>query len=296
MKKSYAIIAGIVLLAAIIVIAVQTTRYNETGMQTFQSESQLASFLKKYSDGSYSNGGTMFAESASDNSKAGSGTAVPSTASQSAGRYSTTNNQIATVDEPDFVKNNGNYIFIALNTNISIISAQPATETALISTLDVNGTVNEISLYDNMLVVMGSENYVYPVIYDEAQDRVASDKAQIVRPYYQPRSFVKIYDVSDPESPKLINAMTYDGTYYDARLINSYIYIIANQQLIRNDDGVVMPAVDGEKIAASRISYFPIYDSGYQLTTVFTIETKCQCFQPFLTRSLSSRPVYTLMK
>ncbi len=272
MKKSYAIIAGIVLIVAIIFIAVQNQRPSE-GMQTFKSESQLASFLEKYSDGSYSGASMMFAESSADNSKAGSGTLAPTAAPQSQGRYSTTNNQIATVDEPDFVKNNGDYIFIALNTNVSIISAQPATETALISTLDVNGTINEISLYQNMLVVMGSENYyAYPALYDEAQDRVASDKAQIVRPYYQPRSFVKIYDISDPESPQLVNTMVYDGTYYDARLINSYIYIIANQQLIRNNDGVVMPAVDGEKIAASSISYFPGYDSGYQLTTIFTFD------------------------
>jgi hypothetical protein len=184
MKKSYAIIAGAVILAAIIVIAVQTTRYNETGMQTFQSESQLDSFLKEYADGSYNGGGMMFAESAADTSKAGSGAAAPTATLQTQGRYSTTNNQIATVDEPDFVKNNGNYIFMALNTNISIISAQPATETALISTLDVNGTINEISLYKDMLVVMGSENYMYPALYDEAQteerrQRLAQIQAQI---------------------------------------------------------------------------------------------------------------------
>ena len=49
--------------------------------------------------------------------------------------YTTTNNQVAGVDELDTVKTDGSYLYVASSQSVTIIKAQPAGSTSVVSTI-----------------------------------------------------------------------------------------------------------------------------------------------------------------
>ena len=59
-------------------------------------------------------------------------------------------------------------------------------------------------------------------------------------------------------------------------MIGNYIYLIANQPLITSGETIAMPKIAYEDkettILAEEISFFPIQDYNYQLTTIFALE------------------------
>ena len=190
--------------------------------------------------------------------------------------YSGTNVQVQGVDEADIVKNDDKYIYVASSGKVSIIEAYPANTAKILTELDVNGTVHEIFINDNKLIVFGSENY-YGGYYGEVmplEGKVASSIAIFPPIYYSPQSFIKVYNIQDKENPELEKEIVYDGDYYDSRMIDDYVYVIANQPINYNDE-VVMPVVKNDdedvKIIAEDIYYFdmPYYD--YRLTTIFAL-------------------------
>ncbi len=188
--------------------------------------------------------------------------------------YSQTNIQVQGVDEADIVKNDDKYIYVASSGKISIIEAYPANTAKVSTELDINGTAHEIFINENKLVVFGSENYyggsggVMPL------ERKVASIAIFPPIYYAPQSFIKVYDIQDKENPKLEKEVVYDGDYYDSRMIDDYVYVIANQPINYNNE-VVMPIIKNDdnevKIAAEDIYYFnvPYYD--YRLTTIFAV-------------------------
>jgi len=78
--------------------------------------------------------------------------------------YSQTNIQVAGVDEADIVKTDGKYIYAVSGSRVSIIDAYPAESAKIVSTLYFNGSVGEIFINGNRLVVFGQESYQYPIL------------------------------------------------------------------------------------------------------------------------------------
>ena len=67
------------------------------------------------------------------------GSAGGSTGSTGATEYSTTNTQVPTVDEADYIKNDGNTIFVLSSDGLHVIDAWPAAETHEIAHLSPPG-------------------------------------------------------------------------------------------------------------------------------------------------------------
>ncbi|MFZ3077107.1 MAG: beta-propeller domain-containing protein [Candidatus Aenigmatarchaeota archaeon] len=204
--------------------------------------------------------------------------------------YSRTNIQVAGVDEADIVKTDGKYIYAVSGSNVLILDAYPAENASIISQIETNGTVGEIYINGNRLVVFGQENYQYSILATKTATGVSdmsgaiSEKMtaseSVMRPYYySPRTFISVYDVSDKANPSLARNISVDGIYYESRMIGDYVYVIANQPVYNYGGGSVpLPVLYSNSVAretpASDIYYFGMPDSSFIFTNIVSLNTQ----------------------
>ena len=179
-------VAGIALIAIIVLTAFST---QNTEIKQFSSQSELKSFLEKNIDKYY--GGTTSLNSLEISGRKSTGVLESSAPSADSGtRYSTTNIQVQGVDEPDFVKNNGEYVYIGRGDSVAIIEAYPAESADIKATIKINGTITNMLLQDSQLIVFGIEHEQYYSCYDcerSADSRsldLEDEPAALKEPYY----------------------------------------------------------------------------------------------------------------
>lgn len=294
------LIISLIALAVLVILLIQNPTNNNSTINTedsklkqFSSEKEFNSFIEdiqKDSSNYYLFGARGGSELMAADSKGAP--VVQEADSASADDYSTTNIQIEGVDEPDFIKNDGKYIYIVSGNEIKIIEAFPADEMKIISTIKFNGSVQNIFLNEDQLIVFENEGYYgYPILYKSmgiaVDASVDAGEGRSSEPYYAPEeepkfnSYVIIYDISDRENPKLDREIGYDGNYMDARMINDFVYLISSKYL--NFDRISPPIylVDGieQEVATTAIYYPPFRDSGYQFTTVAAIGLEDESFE-----------------
>jgi uncharacterized secreted protein with C-terminal beta-propeller domain len=136
--------------------------------------------------------------------------------SHSAGTHTTTNIQVTGVDEADFVKNDGKYIYIISGNTLSIVQAYPPQSALVLSQTEISGSVSDIFYANDRLVVFTSR-YGY----------IQSMKsAEAFRPPSGERTSALIYDISNRSKPELIREISAPGNYQNARMIGDYIYFL----------------------------------------------------------------------
>ncbi len=216
--------------------------------------------------------------------------------------YSQTNIQVAGVDEADIVKTDGKYIYAVSGSKVLILDAYPAENASIVSQIETNGTVGNIYINGDRLVIFGQENYQYlmpetttgtggtqavkgvsdaPSALAEkaAVAREAASQPAIMRPYYySPKTFIYVYDVSDKNNPVLSRNVSVGGSYYDSRMIGNYVYVIANQPVYNYGGPVPLPVISSNGVAketpASDIYYFDFPDSSYVYTNILSLNAQ----------------------
>lgn len=139
--------------------------------------------------------------------------------------YSTTNTQVAGVDEADTIKNDGEYIYMLKNDDtIRIIDAYPAEDMQEVSTIEFDDEntfyPSEIYVDGDQLTVIGSiTNYNFDFDYDW-------DEEPYLNYYHQSRTGAYIYDITDRSAPTLTRQLEFDGDYSDSRKIDNTLYLI----------------------------------------------------------------------
>ncbi|VVB60249.1 Beta propeller domain protein [uncultured archaeon] len=199
-------------------------------LNTFQSYDELLSFLqKRYENGAnqgrFTSGGYNIAIEKSaqaptaDATTLGGETTLPS--------YSTTNVQVAGVDEPDIVKTDGTYLYVVANQTVYIIKAYPVTEATILSKITItNVTISNIFIRGDRLVVFGDTGgfYAYPLLEGDV-------KTDMIRPGILwggvSQTVINVYDLSNRADPTLVKEIRIDGGYFDARLIDEYVYVVS---------------------------------------------------------------------
>jgi uncharacterized secreted protein with C-terminal beta-propeller domain len=146
-----------------------------------------------------------------------------------AGSYSQTNIQVAGVDEPDVLKNDGEFIYKASGKKVSIMKAYPAEELSVVSEIELWSPVSGIFLNDNKLVAFVQEYNYYDT---KIPCGVISEIGIPCGGYSRPKTFVIVYDISDKENPKIETNYSVDGYYSDARMIGDYVYMVSRRQSI----------------------------------------------------------------
>ncbi len=172
--------------------------------------------------------------------------------------YSTTNIQVKNVDEPDYVKNDGKHIFIANDYVLTIIDATPPVDAEIVEKIIVAkdfGVYTEDGIHDTFL------NDDKLIIFLKQPDEL---KTQI-----------KIIDVSQRDSAKLVKQFTVTGNYQSARMIDEYVYLVTSHPSVNNNGIIIpniiyddlMPSKENSKIFAFSSNTLPQYT--YKTITSF---------------------------
>ena len=320
MNKKIIGVIGILAVVILATIIFYPSSHPTKDVTTFSSAQALQTYLKQQQSSNQYSPYAMREGVPAANAGGEKATVSSADSNTHANQYSQTNNQVQNVDEPDFVKNDDKYIYLASQGNITIIDAYPAPQAKIISVTNVNGTIQQLLLSSGKLIVFGQEQY-YPEPYPALGTRegmssvppegtssggsasgssgsagvatktaaapsvvapspgIASDnaKSSFMRPfYYSEKSFIKVYDISQPSNPVLEKTIRYDGSFYDARMINNKVYAIVNQPIQYDDKILQLPKIqDGStinSITPQEIYYFDMPDYSYRLTTIMALD------------------------
>ena len=242
-------------------------------MQTFASYDQLKEFL------------TSSTATNNPNYNLGTGSQpayapapAPSAATETSGNggsktsdFSTTNIQVAGVDEADSVKTDGNYLYVLGNNSqvVYILNANPQNAVVLGKISFTNAYISGIYLNGDKLAVVGSQYISYYV-----DSKVVGEYSRgLAMPYWgSGTAFVYVYDVSNKADPVLARNFTMSGNYVNSRMIGNYLYDIVTQNAVVSSGTVVLPEVfSGPNVASvdpTTIHYANTSDTYYSYTTI----------------------------
>ncbi|MBO4351259.1 MAG: beta-propeller domain-containing protein [Proteobacteria bacterium] len=148
---------------------------------------------------------------------------------ESAGEYTTTNVQEAGVDELDTVKNDGNYMYTIRDNEIHISKIWPVTDMKEVATIErekveyhnqnTDSWFSPAGIFltdDKKLIDIGQRHIWH---YDNEDDWFG---------HYTGLVNVRIFDVSNPSSPKLLKRHQLEGEFVDARLIDNRLHLVSS--------------------------------------------------------------------
>ena len=145
--------------------------------------------------------------------------------------YSSTNVQVAGVDEGDTVKTDGHYIYSLQGNQVRIVNAYPASDMALLSTLAFDNNFTPIELYvdGDRLVVIGQGWKKQDNTSDQQGDSAAEGgQAKIAIWWFggQSETRARVYTLADRSQPQLEREISFEGSYLSSRKIGNNIYLM----------------------------------------------------------------------
>ena len=145
--------------------------------------------------------------------------------------YSGTNIQVEGVDEADIVKTDGQFIYFAKGTEVVIVQAYPVSDAKVVSRINMSERVQDIYISSDRLIVFTAHtpNYYYWEYDAEVQDSF--------------RSILTIFDIADRAEPEQVREINMDGSYFNSRLIDNYLYFIIRNSAYIYDDEVPLPMI-----------------------------------------------------
>jgi uncharacterized secreted protein with C-terminal beta-propeller domain len=298
-----AILSAIVLVSAIYVVSSPVTPFstgNVSALRAFASITELKNFLATNAkSGTTFTGGPLDSQSnwysiqsnwysASESGAPKTSNSLTPSAALTSGTssenqqssYSSTNVQVAGVDEADSVKTDGQYIYVTnqnysaqSQNNVYVLNADPqnpSVEAKIALGNDSALAGIYLSPDGNTLVVVGS-NYANMIVYPMLM--VAGGNI----PYYPGfanwgvSSFIYVYNVSNKASPELAYNYTMTGSYFDSRMIGDDVYVVISQPATLDNGTVVLPTVYNNAVASAimppTIYYTDTNDTYYTYTT-----------------------------
>ena len=164
--------------------------------------------------------------------------------------HSTTNIQVAGVDEADIVKTDGEYIYVISGKSVIILRAYPPEEVEILSQIQLNGTIKGTFVNGDRLVIV-----------EEASG-----------------TFARVYDISDREKPDLKRPVSVNGSYFNSRMIGNYVYVVATHPARLAANEVCLPLIRSgdhvKEIGATDIYYSDIPDYSYKFATILAVNVQ----------------------
>lgn len=286
-----ALIAAV--LGAILIIALLGSQdrienlNTDNNMKQFSSYQELEKFVKEREEAARNIGGYYGAD---ETFTSGIGTAKASASSVSSDSdtgtrdYSKTNIQVEGVDEPDFVKNDGEYIYLLNGRKLLLIDAYPADGMKIVGEIDFNESMNirDIFVNGNKLIVFGNSYSYVPYIpeYSVTNDKIAS--SGMIAPcigrgcggYSEEKTIIYVYDISDKNRPELEKNISMKGNYIDSRMIGNFVYAISSQYIYGNRDIYPVLEIDGveKAVPIGDVYYNDIDNEQFVFTNVFAMD------------------------
>jgi uncharacterized secreted protein with C-terminal beta-propeller domain len=142
--------------------------------------------------------------------------------------YTTTNTQVAGVDEADFVKNDGNRIFVLSGNRLYVNQSWPAEELKTLGSLEIEGYPREMFLDEQDRVVVFSGIYT-PYALDRSQGDVWCESLWCGY-WYSNTVKVTVIDVADLTAPRVTAEYFLPGSYTNSRRIGSSVRLVLADQ------------------------------------------------------------------
>jgi len=174
----------------------------------------------------------------------------------------------------DIMKTDGTYVYFLDYSDLYIFKTTPASEAGVITKITFKSRPKEFYISGDRLVVFGYDDQIYK------NSTYQSFKRQSAFTY------VKVFDVSDPKSPKQVRDLNFEGNYQDSRLAGDYLYFITNNYQNYLDGEPLLPRVldNGQvlsekcdlssKCLTADVFYFNVPYQSYNFTSVSAINLK----------------------
>ena len=175
--------------------------------------------------------------------------------------YSKTNIQVEGVDEADIVKCDGEYLYLAINSEIFIVKAYPSAEAEVTSKIKLDGTIRGIFVYENKLVA-----------FTEKSPEVIDNTYLIIGGF---ETLIKVYDIGNKWAPVQAWNISVTVCYFDSRMIENHVYILVTSPPILRDGEAILPSVINngqvEEVEATSVYYSNAEDYYHAFTTIIGI-------------------------
>jgi uncharacterized secreted protein with C-terminal beta-propeller domain len=166
---------------------------------------------------------------------------VPNTNSggaDSAADYSETNVQVTGVDEADFIKNDGAYIYILAEGKFRIVDAWPPEQASEISAFEIEGTPKKLFVHEERAFIYSSldpiaqnNDYSYSFGFGNPNGYGTVDTECT---YGYDCDFtgdgrelkITVLDLSDVAAPRMVRETRFSGSYLNSRRIGNAVYSV----------------------------------------------------------------------
>ncbi|WP_437570408.1 beta-propeller domain-containing protein [Sorangium sp. So ce542] len=140
--------------------------------------------------------------------------------------HSTTNTQEADVDEADFIKNDGEHVYLLAHGQLQIFDAWPAADTHRIAAVPIEGEPKKLFVHEGRALVYSSAP---PAPNEPAEDRETAECT-----YGYDCDFtgdgtpllVTELDISDLTAPAVVRTLKFSGSFLNARRIGSAVHTV----------------------------------------------------------------------
>ncbi|MDH5806696.1 MAG: beta-propeller domain-containing protein [Candidatus Verstraetearchaeota archaeon] len=266
MKGNKVFTLFIILIIGVLILGYSTNPYSTTSIKSFESYDKIEEFIKaKLNEVNNNSMIYNFIEgifySITDMRISKSEPLVNSKTLE----YSTTNVQVAGVDEADIVKTDGEYIYVISRNEVCIIKANP-NNMQVVSRIVIEDHPIGLFINNNRLVIIKES---YSKEFFKGRDVLPISRGVVI----------EIYDISKIENPKLIKSIYLEGNYVNSRMIEGYVYIITSCtsiEILNGNIKVLYPniVIDGivKKIPPEKIYYSNYIIAPLSYTVIVVID------------------------
>jgi uncharacterized secreted protein with C-terminal beta-propeller domain len=148
-------------------------------------------------------------------------------APNSASEYSETNVQVTGVDEADFVKNDGRYIYMLAHGKFRIVQAWPAEQASEIAAFEIEGDPKKLFVLDDRAFIYSSLDKIEQNRYNGWHYREDSEctygyDCEFTGDGHELK--ITVLDLTEITQPKLVRELQFSGAYLNARRIGNAVY------------------------------------------------------------------------
>ncbi|MCX6118176.1 MAG: beta-propeller domain-containing protein, partial [Proteobacteria bacterium] len=141
--------------------------------------------------------------------------------------FTKSNNQIRNIDESDFVKTNGKYLYYAENARLHILKIWPQQESKEVSSIDFPNRIESLSLVGaNSLLV-----FVKSKMPEEANFKINTGTSlrNVLPKFAVAKTDVSLFDVASPDAPRLKKTVELTGDFSTARVLPDQTVLIVTK-------------------------------------------------------------------
>ncbi len=246
----------------------------------------------------------------------GLGGAPSASSAGAAGDYSGTNLQELGVDESDYIKTDGTYLYVVAKQKLSIVQAVPADAMKVTGSLDLDLPGKELYLGTGQAVVLAEPKYPYYYYgggvgtsswgMPEPTGGTADSGSE--RPWLTDQQTFDVYlvDVANPAAPSLTKKYSFQGSLMTSRMVGAKLYLVSvtypDTTEIVKTNGVAKAAVEDilpkyrvvqgghesvQPVVGWQDVYHPANPYGYSVVTVTTVDTTNPDAQPVSTSAMA---------